>query len=271
MRYQFLLYAVSERVATITLNRPERHNALSQPLVDEIMAAVAEADADPEVRVLVVTGAGGKAFSAGYDIRESAAQPKRGLADWRARMQKDITFTYSVWDCAKPVIAMIDGFCYAGALEFAMCCDMRYCSDTSSFAAIEARFSNGIATMIMPWLIGQRCRALLYTGDSIDSGEAFRLGLVDKVFPKASLRHEVTKIATRMSRVSMDCLKWNKRSVNQAFETMGLRNAIAYGAEASAIMDSLGSPEADQFDAIRRADGLAAALRWRTAQFAPYE
>jgi hypothetical protein len=69
----------------------------------------------------------------------------------------------------------------------------------------------------------------------------------------------------------MDCLKWNKRSVNQAFETMGLRNAIAYGAEASAIMDSLGSPEADQFDAIRRADGLAAALRWRTAQFAPYE
>jgi enoyl-CoA hydratase/carnithine racemase len=90
MSYEFLLYAVDDRVATITLNRPERHNALSQPLVDEIMAAVAEADADDNVRVVVVTGAGGRAFSAGYDIKDSAAQPKRTLAQWRARMQKDI-------------------------------------------------------------------------------------------------------------------------------------------------------------------------------------
>jgi enoyl-CoA hydratase len=271
MSYEFLLYSVDDRVATITLNRPERHNALSQPLVDEIMAVVAEADADPDVRVLVITGAGGKAFSAGYDIKDTADKPKRTLAEWRARMQKDIKFTYSVWDCSKPVIAMIDGFCYAGALEFAMCCDIRYCSDAAKFAAVEARFSNGIATMIMPWLVGQRCRALLYTGDSFDSSEAFRLGLVDKVFPKATLQAEVMKIAKRMSRVSLDCLKWNKRSVNQAFETMGLRNAIMYGAEASAIMDSVGSPEADMFDTIRRNEGLAAALKWRTDQFAPYE
>jgi enoyl-CoA hydratase/carnithine racemase len=271
MTYQDLIYSVDDRVATVTLNRPSRHNALSENLVNEIIAAIAAADADPDVRVIVVTGAGGKAFSSGYDIKESADKPKRTLADWRARMQKDIKFTYSVWDCSKPVIAMIDGFCYAGALEFAMCCDIRYCSDSATFAAVEARFSNGIATMIMPWLIGQRCRALLYTGDTFDSAEAFRLGLVDKVFPKATLQAEVTKIAKRMSRVSADCLKWNKRSVNQAFETMGLRNAIMYGAEASAIMDSLGSPEADQFDAIRRSDGLGAALKWRTEQFAPYE
>jgi enoyl-CoA hydratase/carnithine racemase len=271
MSYQFLLYTVDDRVASIVLNRPERHNALSRGLVDEIMAAVAEADADPEVRVLVVSGAGGKAFSSGYDIKESAEQPKRSLADWRARMQQDIKFTYSVWDCSKPVIAMIDGYCYAGALEFAMCCDMRYCSDTSTFAAIEARFSTGIATMIMPWLLGQRCRSSIYTGDTISSEEAFRLGLVDKVFPKATLHDEVMKIARRMSRVSIDCLKWNKRSINQAFETMGLRNAITYGAEASAIMDALGSPEADRFNEIRRSEGLSAALRWRAGQFAAYE
>jgi enoyl-CoA hydratase/carnithine racemase len=271
MSYEQLTYAVDDRVATLSLNRPERHNALSQILVDEIMAAVAQADADPEVRVLVVTGTGGKAFSAGYDIKESAAKPKRTLAEWRARMQKDIRFTYSVWDCGKPVIAMIDGLCYAGALEFAMCCDIRYCSDDATFAAVEARFSNGIATMIMPWLIGQRSRALIYSGDTFDAAEAYRLGLVDKVFPKLSLRDEVTKIARRMSRVSLDCLRWNKRAINQTFETMGLRNAIQYGAEACAIMDSQGSPEAEAFDTIRRNDGLAAALKWRTEQFAPFE
>jgi enoyl-CoA hydratase len=271
MTYENLLYAVDERVATLTLNRPERMNALSLKLVDEIMAAVAAADRNPEVRVLLITSAGGKAFSAGYDIKESAKEPQRSLVEWRARMQRDLRFTYSVWDCSKPVIAAIDGFCLAGALEFAMCCDLRYCSDDAKFGAVEARFSTGIATMIMPWLIGQRARALIYTGDIIDAGEAFRLGLVDKVFPKASLAQETRKIARRMSRVALDCLKWNKRAINQTFETMGLRTAIQYGSEACAIMDAASSPEAERFNSIRRSDGLAAALKWRAEQFAPYE
>ncbi len=269
--YECLLYAVEDRVATITLNRPKQQNALSQTLVDEFMAAVAAADADPEVRVVVVTGAGGKAFSSGYDIKESAHLPPRTTEQWRARMQKDIRFTYSVWDCSKPVIAMIDGYCFAGALELAMCCDMRYCSDDSSFAALEARFSNGIATMIMPWLLGQRSRALIYSGDQIEASEAFRVGLVDQVFPKAELAAEVTKIARRMSRVSVECLQWNKKAINHTFETMGLRNAIAYGAEACALMDSIGSEEARTFTTIRREQGLGAALQWRAEQFAPYE
>jgi enoyl-CoA hydratase/carnithine racemase len=271
MTYENLIYAVEDRVATLTLNRPERHNALSQALVDEIIAAVAEADADPEVRVLILTGAGGRAFSSGYDIKESAQKPKRTLAEWRARMQKDIRFTYSVWDCSKPVIALIDGFCYAGALELAMCCDMRICSEGSKFAAVEARFSNGIATMIMPWLIGQRARGLIYTGDTFDAAEALRLGLVEAVHPKDKVRAETIKLARRMSRVSLDCLRWNKRAINHAFETMGLKTAIQYGAEACAIMDATSSPEADQFDTIRRTEGLPAALAWRAAQFAPYE
>jgi enoyl-CoA hydratase/carnithine racemase len=271
MAYQDLLYGVGDRVATITLNRPRQLNALSQNLVDELMSAIAAADADPEVRVVIVAGAGGKAFSSGYDVKESAERPKRSLAEWRARMQKDIRFTYSVWDCSKPVIAMIDGYCLAGGLEFAMCFDMRYCSDDAQFGAIEARFSNGLATMMMPWLIGQRCRALIYSGDMFDAAEAFRLGLVDRVFPKEKLTAEVTKIAKRMSRVSADCLKWNKRAINQTFEIMGLRSAIQYGSEATAIMDATSSPEAEQYDAIRRSQGLAAALKWRAEQFEPYE
>jgi enoyl-CoA hydratase len=269
--YQQLTYVVNDRVATVTLNRPERHNALSKLLVDEIIAVLAEADADPEVRVIVVTGAGGKAFSAGYDIKESAEAPKRTLAEWRARMQKDIRFTYAAWDCSKPVIAMIDGFCLAGALEFAQCCDLRYCSDDASFGVVETRFSNGIATMIMPWILGNRCRELIYTGDIFGAAEAHRLGLVDRVFPKASLEAETMKIAKRMSRVAVECLKWNKRAINQTFETMGLKAAIQYGSEACAIMDATGSPEAAEFDAIRRSKGLGEALKWRNSLFAPYE
>jgi enoyl-CoA hydratase/carnithine racemase len=112
---------------------------------------------------------------------------------------------------------------------------------------------------------------VFYTGDTFDSDEAVRLGLVDKVLPKQELQAGVMKIAKRMSRVSLDCLKWNKRAINQTFETMGLRTAIQYGSEASAIMDATGSPEASRFEEIRRGEGLQAALAWRTAQFAPYE
>ncbi|MGH7070916.1 MAG: enoyl-CoA hydratase/isomerase family protein [Acetobacteraceae bacterium] len=271
MDYQEILYSAEERVATITLNRPERLNAINQAMVKEIMDAVARADADPEVRILIVTGAGGKAFSTGYDLKESSGKPKRTLAEWRQRMQADIRFTYSVWDCSKPVIAMIEGYCIAGGLEFATCFDMRYCADDAVFGAIEARFSRGLATMMLPWLVGQRARALVYSGDEFDATEAFRLGLVDRVFPKADLVREVTKIARRMSRVSLECLKWNKRAINQSFEIMGLRNAIAYGAEACTIMDAVGSPEADRFLELRLTEGLQSALKWRAEQFAPYK
>ena len=96
MSYEELIYSVDDRVATITLNRPERMNALSQKLVGEIMAAIAQADKDADVRVVVIKSAGGKAFSSGYDIKELAQQPKRGLVEWRARMQKDLQLIFGL-------------------------------------------------------------------------------------------------------------------------------------------------------------------------------
>lgn len=103
------------------------------------------------------------------------------------------------------------------------------------------------------------------------AAQAHELGLVDRVFPKAALAAETMKIAKRTSRVSLDCLKWNKRAINQTFETMGLRNAIQYGSEACAIMDAVGSPEAQEFDRIRRSQGLGEALKWRDSLFRPFE
>ncbi len=266
-----LIHEVDDRVAILTLNRPERMNALSKRLVDEIIAAIAEADADANVRVIVVTGAGEKAFSTGYDIKESAEAPQRTLAEWRARMQKDLKFTYAPWDCSKPVLCVINGYCLAGALEFAQCCDIRYCSEDARFGVVETRFSNGVATMIMPWILGNRCRELIYTGDMFGADEAYRLGLVDRVFPKAELHDAALKIAKRMSRVALDCLRFNKRAINQTFEAMGLRTAIQYGSEACAMMDAIGSPEAQEFDRLRRSKGLSEALRWRDSHFSPFE
>ena len=271
MPYETLLYAADDRVATIAFNRPHRMNAFSKALCAELIHAVRAADQDPEVRVVVITGKGGKAFSAGYDIKESAEAPARGLAEWREKLGQDLAFTYSVWDCTKPVIAMIDGFCLAGALEFAQMCDMRYASEDSRFGVVETRFGGGIATYVMPWILGARSRRLIYTGDLIDAKEAFRLGLLDGVFPKADLERETLKVARRMSRVALQALRWNKRAINQTFEAMGFRMALQYGLEACAILDSTESPEGKTFDELRRSKGLSEALKWRDALFAPYE
>lgn len=130
MNLQTLLYKVEDRVALITLNRPERMNAFSLELIAEMKAAVSAADHDPDVRVIVITGAGEKAFSSGYDLKELSEAPKKTVAEWTQRFRGDLDFTYCVWNCSKPVIAMIKGYCLAGALEFAQCCDMRYCSET---------------------------------------------------------------------------------------------------------------------------------------------
>jgi len=268
--FKNLLYNVDDRVAMITLNRPDKMNALSLELCGEMRQAVKAADSDPDVRVVIVKGAGGRAFSAGYDLGEEGSD-LHGIEDASKRLNHDLDFTYSVWNCSKPTIAMIDGYCLAGGLEFAQMHDIRYCSDDSRFAVIETRFSAGVATMAMPWIIGALSRELIYTGDMVDAETALRIGLVNRVFPKAELEAEVMKIAKRMSRVALAALQWNKRAINNTYETMGFKAALAYGVEACAIMDSVGTPEMTQFDDIRREKGLQEALKWRRELFAQFE
>lgn len=272
MDYEAIKYVVDDRVAVITLNRPERMNAFGQQIRKELPDAVGRADADPEARIIIVTGAGGRAFSTGYDQKESAqSEQKKTVEQWRVRMDSAYEFTRCVKDCSKPTIAVIEGYCLAGAMELAQMCDIRYCSDDARFGAIEARFSHGLATFIMPWIVGNHAHELIYTGDMFDAKEALRIGLVTRVFPKADLSRETLKIAKRMSRVALSCLQWNKRALRETFEIMGQRAALRYGVEAAAIMDAQSSPEYDEFDRIRRSEGLGKANQWRDSLFKPFE
>jgi enoyl-CoA hydratase/carnithine racemase len=271
MSYRAIRYETDDRVAILTFNRPERLNAFDQQLKNEVGAAIKAFDADPTLRVMVITGEGSRAFSTGYDLKESTNTPRTDIERWRARLHDDYKFTRAPWECSKPVIAMIDGHCLAGGLEFSQMCDVRYSSDAATFGVVETRFSAGVVTMVMPWIIGQRCRELIFTGDTIGADEALRIGLVSRVFPQAALREEVLKIAKRMSQVALSCLVWNKRAITAAYETMGFDSAMRYGLEACTIMDTVHTPEYVQFAAIREKEGLVAALRWRDAQFTRYE
>jgi enoyl-CoA hydratase/carnithine racemase len=271
MTYQTIRYEIDERVAILTFNRPERLNAFNQLLKDEVRSAIKIFDADPDLRVMVITGEGSRSFSTGYDLKESTGTPRTDIERWRARLHDDYTFTRAPWECSKPIVAMIDGHCLAGGLEFSQMCDIRYSSDTATFGVVETRFSAGVVTMVMPWVIGQRCRELIFTGDTIDAEEAMRIGLTSRVFPQAQLRDEVMKIAKRMSQVARSCLVWNKRAINASYEAAGFDTAMRYGFEACTIMDTVHTPEYVEFAAVREEKGLVAALKWRDAQFAKYE
>lgn len=271
MTYETILYDRDERIARITLNRPERHNAFNGQLKDEFEDAVHRADSDPQVRVLIVTGAGGRAFSAGYDIKDTPGA-QRDLEEWGRAMRRDMKFTFSLWECSKPVIAMIRGYCLAGALELAQMCDVRLASTDSTFGVVETRFSMGVATLIMPWILGPaRARDLMLTGDTIDAHEAHRIGLINHLFPPDRLEEETLRFARRMSRVALACLQGNKRAINGTMEAMGFRAAMEYGLAACINLNATGTPELLQFDQIRKSQGLKQALEWRAGLFAPYE
>ncbi|PDT77465.1 enoyl-CoA hydratase/isomerase family protein [Sinorhizobium sp. BJ1] len=273
--YSNIIYEIDDRVARIILNRAKKMNAMSVELCDEIEHALAAADKDPEVRVIVVSGAGGRAFSAGFDLDEEyadgAEKKKQGPVDeYKHILDTTFQFHYSPFKCSKPVIAMIDGYCLGGALDFITMCDVRYCSDNSRFGAVEVRYGLGIQMMSVPWIMGQRCRELIYTGDMFDAQEAYRLGLVSRVFPKEQLEEEVIRIAKRMSRVAMPTLIWHKRALNNTMIAAGFESALRYGSEANLIMSTSDS-EFKRYDEIRVSEGLAAANQWLQSIFAPFE
>lgn len=269
-----LLYERDDRLSIITFNRPSVHNAITYDMIAQFVDAVERADADPEVRVVIIKGAGDRAFSVGYDIKRTRDDPRanRGIPEWREAAYRDYRFTFSPWECSKPVLAMIRGYCLAGALELAQMCDVRIASTDAKLGVVETRFSTGVATMIMPWIIGSaRARALIYTGDTIDAEEAYRIGLVNHLYPPERLEEETLRFAHRMSMVALACLQTNKRAINQTMEAMGFRSAMMYALESCVMLDASGTPEFRQFDVLRREKGLKEALAWRDGLFKPYE
>lgn len=269
--YEAIRYERDDRVAIITLDAPQSLNAINAKMMTEVPAALQAADADPDVRVIVVKGAGGRAFSSGYDIAEETDAPRFTPSTWTARVAHDLEFTLAPWNCSKPTLAAIEGYCLAGGMEFAGMFDIRYCSEDARFGVVDTRFSTGVSTLILPWLVGARSRELIYTGDMFGAERAERIGFVERVFPKETLADEVIKIAKRMSMVALECLTLNKRALNQTFEIMGLMAALRAGNATAALLNSMDTPEFRQFDEIKRSEGMKAALKWRAAQFKAYE
>ena len=251
----------------LTLNRPTKLNALSGALMSGLIAALDAAEADPDVRVIVIEGAG-RAFSSGYDLTEEAEGGVGGPVEWRAALGADIAATLRVLDCPKPVIAQVHGYALAGGLELAMACDLVVAAEGTKLGEPEIRYGSAPVTLLMPYLIGQKkTRELLLTGDLIDAVEAERIGLINRVVPLDRLAAEVDTLADRLARTPPEVMAPTKLMLNRAMDAAGFRNAVQVGLDLGTIINSADTPEQREWDEIVRRDGLKAALAWRDRRY----
>jgi len=224
-------------VRRVTLNRPEKRNALNNQLRTEILKALEEADQDEDIRVSILRGAGG-CFSAGYDLgmNNTKGQPyytAGGTGQWPRHV---IEGSFRIWDMAKPVIAQVHGYCLAGASELATACDLVYVAEDAQIGYPPVRLISPPDMQFHPWLMGMRAAMeAMLTGDAISGIEAARTGFANRAFPSAELEHRALEIAERVAKIPTDLQQINKRSVHRAMEVMGIRAAIRAGTELQAL------------------------------------
>jgi enoyl-CoA hydratase len=262
-----VLYERRGPAAWLTLNRPDKLNALSSEVVRELRAALARAAADDEVKVVVLTGAG-RAFSAGYDLSEEAAARTEGAEEWRRVLGDDVELTLELWSLPRPTIAAVRGWCLAGGCELAMACDLVVAAEDARFGEPEIRYGSGPVALLMPFLVGQKkTNELLFTGDAIDAREAERVGLVNRVVAGDELAAAVEELVRKIAPTPLPVLRLTKLALLRAYEAMGLRSAVLSNLDLSAILNAADTPEQRQFDEIVSTQGLKAALAWRDSRY----
>jgi enoyl-CoA hydratase len=287
-----ILYSVSnDGICTITLNRPDRLNAISSTLPKELRLAVEKADRDDKVKCIVVRGSG-RAFCAGYDLQDFAERRGDGgnidsssttkksnigasngktwdpTVDYRMMYQNTMDFM-SLFRCTKPTISMVAGFAVAGGSDIALCADIVIMEDKAKIGYPPARVWGIPTTCMWPVRIGmEKAKYMLFTGNLIDGVEAKRIGLVHECVPKESLEKVTYDLARRIALVPRNQLMMSKHVINQAFEAQ-----IASTQKWATLFDGIArySPEGMHFKKRAEQAGFQVAVKERdgNAPFIP--
>ncbi len=260
----------AEFVQRLTLNRPEKRNALNNALRAQLFDALQAGDRDPEIRVSILRGAG-KCFSAGYDLTSNnmKGQPyfsSGGDGNWPRHVLEG---SFAIWDLAKPVIAQVHSYCLAGGSELATACDLVYVAEDAQIGYPVVRTMSPPDMQYHPWMMGLRgAREVMLTGDSISGVEAARLGFANRAYPAAELEKQVLEIAQRVAKIPSDLQQLNKRSVHRAMEVMGMRAALRSGTEIQAL--AFHQPSSKEYLKKLMGGPLTEALNARDEEFGDY-
>ncbi len=267
MSYTLCTLEVADRIGVITLNRPQNLNALNSQLMSEVTQALQALEADEGVDVIVLAAAG-RAFSAGFDLKESALKKYTGVADWSRVLRSDFDFIMQFWDCTKPTIAAVQGHCIAGGLELAVACDITVADRTAVFGEPEVRFGSAVVSLILPWVIGPKAaKEILLTGqDDLSAERAYQLGLVNRLVEPGRHLAQAMELARSIVASSSVSVRATKRAINRTLDMQGMRAALLAAVDAAVLVESAMGPEREEFNRIRASEGLKAAIAWRNAR-----
>ncbi len=263
--------ATHPRVARLLLNRPERLNAINDEMPREIRAAVDWANADEEVHVIVVEGAG-KGFCGGYDLSQfgegeidhpcqQERQPWDPLVDY-AYMKRNTEDFMSLWRSPKPTIAKVHGWAAAGGSDIALSCDLLVMAEDARIGYMPTRVWGCPTTAMWTYRLGPtRAKQLMFTGDTIDGRTALAWGLANEVVPADALETATMALAARIAGVPRSHLAMHKMVVNQVMQTMGLEQSQSL----ATLLDGITrhNPEGLWFRRYAQAEGFKAAVEWR--------
>jgi enoyl-CoA hydratase len=268
MSFETVLYHTDGPLAVLTLNRPAKLNAINGPMVEELGQALDLAEADMNVRAVILAGEG-RAFSAGFDL-DMGGDPAE-MADigfLRRELRRDLAIIMRFWDCPKVTIAAVHRYCLGSAMEMAVACDITIAAQGCCFGAPEVKFGSGIVALVLPWLIGpKRAKELLLTGDDRVSAErALEMGLVNRVVPAERLMEAALGLGRQIAVNDQLAVQLTKQAINRSCDVAGLRQALEQALELDVIIEATETEESRQFNEILQRDGAKAAIAWREAR-----
>lgn len=266
--YKHLIYEVdSEHVCWLTLNRPEKLNAMNLQLIAELRAGLQRADNDDTVNVIVIRG-NGRGFCAGHDLDEDAADDRSSIYEYRMHYVRQFEDFTTPWVISKPVIASIHTYAIGKGFELSLFCDISIVSSDTRMGYNEVRYGVSGHCMFLPWLVNMKtAKDLLLTGRELSAQEAKELGLVTEVVEPDQLAEATRKKAILIARLPRQMQRMHKMYLNRVYEMQGLKTATDYYLEQVAIMGAQPVPEYAEFSKITAEKGLRAALAHANARY----
>jgi enoyl-CoA hydratase len=256
-------------ILRLTLNRPEKRNALNDDVRSALFEALRAGDRNPEVSVMIIRGAG-TCFSAGYDLGSRNSDVERSMAPTDGWWSRHVVNNwFEMWDMATPIIAQVHGYCLAGGTELATACDLVYVASDAAIGYPPVRLMSPPDMQWQTWMMGlRRGMEALLTGDSMTGDEAVEFGFANRAYPVDELDDAVLERAERVARIPSDLLALNKRAAHRAMEAMGIRNGIRATADIQAM--GFHQPSSREYMASFATKGVTAALSDRDRAFGDY-
>ena len=270
MTEELVLYGTDDKVGLVTLNRPDKLNALNADMRSALAAALRRADEDTATSVVVLRGAG-RSFCVGYDLGGGGSGNEAWRHDalkYHERLATSLAMELLPWTMKKPVIASVQGHALGAGCEIAMFCDLTIAAADAKFGEPETRHAQAGPGFVMPWIIGfKKARELLYFGDMIDAATALELGMINKIVAAEALPDATLRYAKRLTLIAPEALAATKLAINRGADAAGFRNAMQAGIDVVAPLYAAQTEAGKQFRERAAQDGLAAAVKWRRSQF----